>query len=46
MTDDDICGFTYDHDIQAKDWHVEDGLAVAVCRRCGAELMVEEEVDE
>lgn len=37
----DVCGYTYDHDLQLVD--DRDGIRVSVCRECGAEIIEEEE---
>ena len=41
MSDEDICGETYDHDLRLVD--ERDGIATYECRRCGAEVIEEDE---
>ncbi|MGZ4520147.1 MAG: hypothetical protein ACXVGA_04305 [Mycobacteriaceae bacterium] len=42
MSDDEwICGESYDHDFPEPEYI--DGMAVLVCRRCGAEIFEDEE---
>jgi hypothetical protein len=41
--DADICGWTYDHNLDYGDW--VDGVRVSVCRECGAEIFEEEQDD-
>lgn len=42
MADEEICGYTYDHDLREVD--SADGITVYECRNCGAE--VEAEADD
>lgn len=42
--DDDICGWSYDHDRRLID--EEDGIAVYECASCGAEVTTEPDEEE
>ncbi len=39
--DEDICGYTFDHDLELRS--EQDGVRIYECRRCGAEIIEDDE---